>query len=59
MSPSTSAQQAFLDQMRLNRTDERAMRILEAAFLSRNNQNQLRPGPADSELQEVCDKVAG
>jgi hypothetical protein len=55
MSPFTSAQQAFLEQMRLNNTDERAMRIIEAAF---NARNEMSAG-ADHDLVTVCDKVAG
>tara|TARA_R110000850_G_scaffold276355_2_gene418229 strand:- start:1352 stop:1525 length:174 start_codon:yes stop_codon:yes gene_type:complete len=37
MSPFTNAQQAFLDQMTFNNTDERAMVIIRAAFKLRNN----------------------
>jgi len=57
MSPFTAAQQAFLDQMKLNRTDERAMRVMEAAFIHRNN-DALR-GETGVAFADAIDKVAG
>ena len=56
MSPFTSAQEAFLAQMRMNNTDERAMRVIEAAFRVRNAH------PVSMQIQalrEASDKVAG
>lgn len=39
--PLTSAQQAFLDQMQLNRTDERALKVIKAAMVFRNHSELL------------------
>lgn len=56
MKPLTSAQQSFLDQMRMNRIDHRALSIIEAAF---NVRNAEAIGLELRDLRETCDKVAG
>ena len=55
MPPLTSAQQAFLDGLKLSNTDDRAIRIIVAAF---NTRNAMSAG-ADHELVIVVDQVAG
>lgn len=57
MSPFTEAQHEFLKQMRLSNTDDRAMQIIEAAFLHRNN--DALSSEAGVNFADSIDKVAG
>lgn len=56
MHPLTSAQQAFIDDLKLANTDDRAIRVIIAAF---NVRNASAIGLEIRDLREVCDKVAG
>lgn len=56
MSPLTAAQQAFLDQMSFNNVDERALRVMRAAFIHRNN-DALRTA-SSVDFADELDKVA-
>jgi len=53
--PFTSAQQCFLERMQMNNVNARAMRIVKAALIARNEM----PAPADHDLATVCDEVCG
>lgn len=60
--PLTSTQQRVLDDLKLTNTDNRALRIVEAAFHARNanSPSAMRPLPVVlQELNEVVDEVAG
>tara|TARA_R110000787_G_scaffold213115_2_gene322708 strand:+ start:6788 stop:6964 length:177 start_codon:yes stop_codon:yes gene_type:complete len=54
----TSAQVAFLNDLRLANTDARATAVIEAAFVARNGM-PLFVSDDDLALLEACDKAAG
>lgn len=56
MPPLTSAQQAFIDNLKLTNTDDRAIRVIVAAF---NVRNARSIGLELRDLAEVVDSVAG